>query len=497
MDNGNCNNTIIQADTSKRRVIYSLIWKFLERCGTQGTQFVIQIVLARILAPKDYGILAILMAFIAFANIFVQSGLNTALIQKKDADDADFSSVFWFSLIIAFVLYIMLFFFAPIVSNFYKNENLTSVLRVLSLMLFFGALNSVQNAMVSKTMQFKRLFFSSMGGAIGSGIVGIFTAYKGFGVWALVFQQLANNFLIVLILWFTVKWRPKLVFSLKKIKQLFSYGWKLLVGYVLGTSYTQIYSLVVGKVFSSSDLGLFNRGEQFPVVIASNLDGSIQSVMLPALSSHKDNISEVKRLARRSIRTSSYVLLPCMLGMAAVAKNLVFVLLGEKWLPCVPYLQLACLYFALYPIHTANLTAVNAIGRSDMYLKLEIIKEIERIAILVITVPFGILAMAVGRVATGVIETFIDAHPNKKILDYGYVEQMEDILPSVLASGCMAVLVFFIGFLPLPRLICLLLQITTGITLYFFISKIFKIEAFNYFIETFRQRRQNFDRNLK
>lgn len=480
------NGAIIQSDTSKPRVISSLIWKFLERGGTQGVQFVIQIVLARLLAPDDYGILAILTAFIALSNVFIQSGFNTALIQKKDADEADFSSVFWLSLLVATALYAVLFFSAPAISSFYKNEALTSVLRVLALTLFFGALNSVQNAMVSKTMQFKRFFFSSMGGAIGSGALGIALAYRGFGVWALVAQQLANNVLISVILWVTVKWRPRLVFSLGKVRRLFSFGWKLLCSGLLDTGYRQLYSLVIGRVFTSADLGLFSRGEQFPSVIATNLDGSIQSVMLPTLSSHNDSRDEVKRLTRRSISTSSYVLMPCMLGLAAVAKNVVLVLLTEKWLMCVPFLQLACLSYALYPIHTANLTAINAMGRSDVFLRLEVIKKIVGIMTLVVTVPFGLVAMACGRVLSGIASTFINAHPNKKILGYSYLEQWKDILPSVVAAALMAGIVFLAGFLPVKPLFCLLVQIAAGIASYVLLSKILRVEAFTYLLQTLR-----------
>lgn len=487
---GKSSNTVIQSDTSKNHVISSLLWKFLERAGTQGVQFVIQIVLARILCPEDYGILAILTAFIALANVFVQSGFNTSLIQKKDSDEADFSSVFWLSLFVSLLLYIILFFVAPFIARFYKNDILTSVLRILSLTLFFGALNSVQSAMVSKTMQFKKFFFSSMGGALGSGILGIILACSGLGVWALVVQQLANNLLISVILWMTVKWSPKFVFSLEKVKSLFSFGWKLLCSGLLDTGYRQIYNLVIGRVFTSSDLGIFSRGEQFPQVIATNLDGSIQSVMLPTLSSHNDSAKEVKRITRRSISTSSYVLMPCMLGMAAIAKNLVLVLLTEKWLPCVPFLQFACLAFALYPVHTANLTAINAMGRSDVFLKVEVIKKIIGISVLVVTVPFGLVAMAAGRVVSGLVCTFVNAHPNRKILDYGYGEQWMDILPYILAAAAMSLVVYFIGFVPLPAVLVLIVQITVGITFYILVSRIFSLEAFSYLLQTLREFRR-------
>lgn len=434
----------------KNIVIKSLIWKFMERGGTQGVQFVIQIILARLLYPEDYGMLAILLAFIALANVFVQSGLNTALIQKKDADSEDFSSVFWISLVIAAVLYILLYFTAPVIALFYSNDILIPVLRVIAITLLFGALNSVQTAYVSKNMLFKRFFYSSTGGALGSGIIGIVLAYKGFGIWALVFQHLLNNALISVILWFTVKWRPSFVFSFKKTKVLFSFGWKLLGSALLDTGYRQLYNLVIGKAFTSDQLGYFSRGEQFPQIIAVNIDGSIQSVMLPTLSAVNDNPVEVKNIARKSISVSSFILMPCMFGMASLAENMVHLLLTDKWLPCVPFIQMSCIAFSFYPIHTANLTAINALGRSDIFLKLEIIKKIVGVLILAVTLPFGLLWMAAGRVLTSLLCTLINAFPNKKLLQYSYFEQIKDIFPSVLLSIAMAAVVFFIGKLPLP-----------------------------------------------
>lgn len=487
---GTSSSIVIQSDTSKTHVISSLLWKFLERAGTQGVQFVIQIVLARILCPEDYGILAVLTAFIALANVFVQSGFNTSLIQKKDADEADFSSVFWLSLFVSLLLYIILFFAAPFIARFYRNDILAPVLRVLSLTLFFGALNSVQSAMVSRTMQFRKFFFSSMGGALGSGIIGIILACNGFGVWALVFQQLANNLLISVILWITVKWRPRFVFSLKKVKGLFSFGWKILSSNLMAVFVQHIYNLFIGRFYSSSDLGIFTRGEQFPTLIATNLDGSIQSVMLPTLSSHNENVEDVKRLTRRFISTSCFCLFPCMFGMAAIAKNLVLILLTEKWLPCVPFLQLSCLYFAIWPIHTANLTAINAMGRSDLYLKLEIIKQSIGVFVLFATLKINLLAIVIGRVLFGFSAAFINAYPNKKLLNYSYFEQFSDIFPLLLISLVMAVGVYFLNFLHLPAIIVLLIQIVTGVLIYIFLSKLFRIEAFGYLIQTLNEFKQ-------
>lgn len=478
------NNKINTEQITRGTVVRSLIWKFLERGGVQGVQFVLSIILARLVSPSDYGVIALILVFIQIANVFIQSGFNTALIQKKDADELDFSSIFYLSLFVAFVCYLVLFFTAPLVAIFYKQPILVSLIRVLAFTLFFGAINSVQNAVVSRTMQFKRFFYSSMGSVIGSGVLGVILAYRGFGVWALVSQQLVNNILTCVILWFTVKWRPKLLFSLERVKSLFGFGWKLLVSALLDTVFRNIYSLVIGRMYNSSQLGYFNRGQQFPQVIASNLDGSIQSVMLPALSAQNDDRTVVKRMARRSISTSAYLLMPCMFGLAAVSEPLVKLLLTDKWLACVPFLRLACISYALYPIHTANLTAINAVGRSDIFLKLEIIKKIVTIINLLITIPLGIYAMAIGQVVSGFLATFINAYPNRKLLQYSYSEQWKDLLPSFLLSIFMGVLVYFISYLNLAIWLILVLQILCGVVIYVVGSKIIKIEPFEYILNS-------------
>lgn len=473
-------------EINKKTVISSLIWKFLERGGVQGIQFVLSIILARLVTPADYGIIAILLVFIQIANVFIQSGFNTALIQKKDSDDVDFSSIFYLSLVIAAIIYVILFFTAPLVGVFYKQENLTLFLRVISLTLFFGAVNSVQNAYVSKTMQFKHFFVSSMGAVTGSGIIGIIMAYKGFGVWALVAQQLSKDILTCLILWFTVKWRPKLLFSFERVKKLFSFGWKLLCSGILDTIFRNIYNLIVGRIYNSETLGVFNRGHQFPQVIATNLDGSIQSVMLPTLSSHNDNVEEVKRLTRRSISTSAYLLMPCMFGMAAVAEPLVRLLLTDKWLPCVPFLQLACFSYAILPIHTANLTGINALGRSDIFLKLEIIKKVITVINIFITIPLGIYAMAIGQVVSTILSSFINAFPNKRLMNYSYTEQLKDLAPGFLCSLVMGVSVWSLNFIPMNTTLLLFIQIVTGGIIYILLSKIFKVETYSYIINTIK-----------
>lgn len=471
---------------AKNTVISSLIWKFLERGGVQGVQFVLSIILARLVSPEDYGVIALILVFIQIATVFIQSGFNTALIQKKESDDTDFSSIFYLSLFVALICYVILFFAAPFIAKFYNQEILTPVIRVISFTLFFGAVNSVQNAYVSKTMQFKRFFYSSMGAVIGSGIVGVILAYMGYGVWALVAQQLINNVLICIILWFTVKWRPKLVFSLGRVKALFSFGWKLLCSVLLDTVFRNIYSLAIGRLYTSSQLGFFNRGQQFPQVIATNLDGSIQSVMLPTLSANNDDITAVKRITRKSISMSAFVLMPCMFGLAAVARPLVILLLTEKWVDCVLYLQLACLSYAIYPLHTANLTAINALGRSDLFLKLGLIKQAIMVVNLVVTIPLGIKAMAIGQVVQGYLVTFINGYPNMKILGYNYIEQWKDVFTSMILAFVMALCIYSIQLININLIIILCCQIIAGIIVYTVLSKFFNKEVFNYFVGTIK-----------
>lgn len=466
----------------KFKVIYNLFWKLMERGGVQGIQFIVQIVLARLLTPNDYGIISLITIFIAIANVFVQSGFNTALIQKKDVNEEDFSSVFYLSLFVSGIVYYILFITAPFIANFYEEPLLISVIRVLSVILFFGAFNSIQNAVVARKMQFKNLFFSSLGAMTISGIIGIIMAFKGFGVWALVAQQITNQLSTAIILLFTVKWRPQPLFSFERIKVLFSYGSKLLVSSLIDTLFNNLRGLFIGKLYTSSVLGSYNRGQQFPALIVTNIDGSIQSVMLPALASHQDDIKKVKSMVRRSIVTSSFFIFPIMVGLAIIAKPLIIILLTEKWLPAVPFLQIYCFSYALWPIHTANLQAINALGRSDIFLKLEIVKKIVSLIILGVTIKYGVYAIAMGEVFSGLISTVINAYPNKVLLNYSVKEQWTDIVPSLLLSLFMGFIVCGIYYMDLSVWSTFIIQLITGVISYFGLAKMFKLECYQYLI---------------
>lgn len=481
-------------EIDKKQVFSSLIWKLMERGGTQSIQFIVQIILARLLLPEDFGTIAIVLVFISLAQVFVQSGFNTALIQKKDADEVDFSSVFYLSLAVAGALYVLIYFMTPFVANFYGDQLLVAVLRVLSLTLFFGALNSIQNAYIAKNMMFKKLFFSSLGAMMVSGIFGIVAAVTGLGVWALVIQQLVNQLSISIILWFTVKWRPQLLFSFSRIKILFSFGSKLLASSLLNALYVDLRTLIIGLIYSPAMLGYYNRGQQFPKIIVTNIDGSLQSVMFPALSAHQNNRPRLRNVMRRAIASSSFLVIPMMVGLALVAEPLVEIVLTDKWLPSVPFLRIFCLSYILKPVHSANLQAINALGRSDIYLKLEITKKVIGIIILAVTIPQGVYAIAIGMAINELLAPFIIAYPNKTLLDYSYKEQFYDILPSLVISLIMGVAVYSVSYFDLLAWQTLITQIIVGVSVYVGLAKLLKVESFTYLTtiiaEMVKQRRQ-------
>ncbi|MBC2850904.1 lipopolysaccharide biosynthesis protein [Cetobacterium sp. 8H] len=475
----------------KSKVFTSLMWKLLERGGVQGIQFIIQIILARILTPNDYGIIAIITIFISLANVFIQSGFGTALIQKKEIDEKDLSSVFYLSLIISVVIYLILFITAPLIANFYKIAILKDILRVLSLTLFLGTFNSIQNVIIIKNLEFKKMFIGSIGAATISGIISIIMVYNNFGIWTLVYQQLINQTMLCIILYFIVKWRPKILFSFTKVKALFSFGSKILFSSLLDTLYMNLRSLIIGKFYSPTMLGYYNRGDQFPLLIVSNFNGSIQSVIFPVFVQEQDNKVRLKELLRRSIVTGSFVIFPLMIGLAIVGEPLVKLLLTEKWTPCVPYLRVFCLSYALWPIHTANLQVINAMGRSDIFLKLEIIKKIIGIIILIVSLKYGVYMIAVGTLLGGIISSFVNSFPNKKILDYGYIEQMRDIFPSIGISLIMGGIIYPISLLKINLVSIIFLQILLGMIVYILIAYLIKLECLSYLIKIVFKNQKN------
>ena len=471
---------------NNKTVINNFLWRFLERIGVQGVNFIVSIIVARLVAPEVYGIVALVTIFTTIMQVFIDSGLGTALIQKKNADDLDFSTVFYFNLLMCLALYGVMFLAAPFIASFYEMPQLTKIVRVLSLTLIVSGVRGIQQSYVSRNLQFKKFFFSTLGATAISAVVGIYMAYKGYGVWALVGQTVTSNAIGTIILWITVEWRPKLMFSFKRLKGLFSYGWKLLVSALIDTVYREIRSLIIGKRYSSEALAFYNKGQQFPKLLVDNINTSIDSVLLPTMSNEQDDRERVKMMTRRAIKTSTYIIAPLMIGLAAVAEPFIELLLTAKWLPCVLFLRVFCLTYMIYPIHTANLNAIKAMGRSDMFLKLEIIKKIIGVVALVATMMISVEAMAYSLLVTTVIGSFVNAFPNKKLLGYSYLEQVKDIMPSLLLCTVMGILVYAVQFLGFSSVVTLCIQIPIGAAVYIVGSMIFKLESFSYVLSTLK-----------
>ncbi|MBE6643073.1 MAG: lipopolysaccharide biosynthesis protein [Ruminococcaceae bacterium] len=468
----------------KKKTVSGLFWRFMEMCGSQGVTFVVSVVLARLLDPAVYGTIALVTVFTAILQVFVDSGLGNALIQKKESDQLDFSTVFYFNIVACLAVYALLFFTAPLIAHFYEDDGLVPLIRVMSLTVVISALKNVQQAYVFKNMMYRKFFFSTIGGTIGAAVVGITAAYCGLGVWALVLQQLFNLIVGTIVLWITVKWRPSLVFSFERLKSLFSYGWKLLVSSLLHTIYTKLRTLIIGKMYSEEDLSFYDKGQHLPTLVVTNINNSVDSVLFPAMSSEQDDRENVKRMTRRAITISSYIMWPLMIGLAVVAKPLVEILLTEKWLPAVPYLQIACITLAFEPIHTANLNAIKALGRSDIYFKLEIIKKTVSLIILLAAMYFGVIWIALSAFFYALVATVINSYPNSKILNYKYLDQMKDLLPSVVLACIMGAVVYPIAFLKIPLIAVLFIQVVVGVVVYVLMSHIFKVKSYLYLKDT-------------
>lgn len=474
----------------KHEVFNGMFWRFGEQISSQLASFIISIVLARLLTPKEYGVVAIMMVFISIANVFITEGFGSALIQKKKADNIDFSSVFFFNFFFSWVVYLVVFVLAPIIAHFYKLPILTNAMRVLALVLPISGINSIQQSYVSRKMIFQRFFWSSLVGTILSGIIGIIMAYNKMGIWALVGQQISSSLINTLVLWFTVKWRPIFVFEFDRLKELLSFGWKMLVTNLINTLYDNLRSLIMGKVYSSTDLAYYNRGMNYPSLIVSNITISISSVLFPAMSKIQDDKKKMKTAIKDSIAVSTYLLFPMMAGLAAVATNLISIMLTDKWLPAVPYMRIACIYFALYPINITNLQAMNAIGRSDIYLKLSIIKKSIGIICILISIPFGPYAMAASEIFVGIFAILVNVYPNKKLFNYTLYELGHDCFKNLIMSILLFIIVYlsqnWIYIIP-NRLVVLLIQIIIGVISYIGLSILFKSREYKYILDVLKK----------
>lgn len=471
------------SEENKVSITSNLMWRLLERFGAQSVAFIVSIVIARQLDTNDYGMIALVTVFISIMQVFVDSGLGNALIQKKDADDMDFASVFYFNFVFCILLYAIMFFCAPAISRFYDMPELVPVIRALSITIIVSGIKNVQQAYVSRKMMFRKFFWATLGGTIGAAIVGIILAYSGFGVWALVTQHVLNAIIDTIILWLTVKWRPKKVFSFYRLKELLSFGWKLLVAKLIDTIYEDVRTLIIGKKYSSVDLAFYNRGKQFPDFAVSIINPSIESVLFPAMSVEQDNLERIKNMTSRAIKITSYTIMPIMVGLAICAEPIVSIILTDKWIECVPYMRVFCIAYAIVPITIANLNAVKAVGRSDIYLKLEVARKIVNTISLLGLMWYGVKAIAYSYLLNCIVNLVINSYPNKKIMNYGYFRQIRDIIPAVLISASMGLITYSVSFLELSNLITLIIQVPLGIMSYIFLSIVFKVDSFYYLVD--------------
>ena len=433
--------------TLKEKTTKGLFWSFIDQFSTQGIGFIIGIILARILNPSDYGMIGMLAIFIAVANTFIVGGFGTALVQKSDRSQVDFSTVFLFNLVVALILYCMLFIAAPYIANFYKLPELTIITRVIGLTLIIGAISIVPRTILNINIDFRTQTKISIISIILSGSVGIVMAYSGYGVWALVIQSILSAILQTILLIYFIKWRPSFEFSKQSFKQLFGYGSKIVAATLIDTIYTNIYSLVIGKRFSAADLGQYTRAQQLESFPASNITNIIQRVTFPVLCSIQDDQTRLIDAYRKLIRMAAFLIFPLMFLLVLVAKPLIIILLTDKWLPAVELFQILCFSGMFYPIHAINLNILQAQGRSDLFFKLEIWKKSMGVFILIITLPLGLKTMLWGQVASSFIALFMNTWYTGKLYNYGIWKQGKDIILYLLTAIIICFLLFqFIGF---------------------------------------------------
>lgn len=461
----------------KSKILSGLVWTFAERICAQLVSFIISIILARLLLPEEYGVITLVLVFINIANVFVTDGFGQSLIQKNDADKKDFSTIFTISIVLSIILYIFLFFSSTYIAKIYDIPLLSPIIKVLSLKIPISALSTMQHAYVSKNMLFKKFFYSTLFGTLISGCIGIFMAYLGFGVWALVAQYLLNTCIDTLVLFFTIPWKPSFSFPTKNTKPLIKYAWRLTAMGLINTGYSELRNIMIGKKYTTSELAYYNRGDQFPSLVIKNVNTSIGNVMFPVFSKINDNIEELKRIGRKTMKMTTFIIFPLLIFLFMMAKPIVNVVLTDKWLLCVPFLQVNCLFWMTQPLQTTNLQIIKATGRSDLCLKLEILKKIIGIFLLITSIPFGVMAVAISSVFTSWLSMFINMIPNKSLIKYSVFEQIKDLFPEIVLSLITGLGIYLINFLPCINLIKIFLGFIGGAIIYFSVAYYFKMEA--------------------
>ena len=462
----------------KGKTLKGTAWSAIDSVANQGITFLVGLVLARLLSPEEYGLIGIITIFISISTVFITSGFNSALIRKKDASDTDYNTVFYFNIIVSCIIYLLLFLGAPLIADFFKRSELVPLMRVMGVILFINALSLVQSTILTKQIDFKKQTKISLIASISSGCIGIGMAYNGYGIWSLAGQQISRQALNTLFLWLWSAWRPALTYSIKSFRELWQFGWKLLCSSLLDTAWKEVYQVVVGRCYSPATLGQYTRAQQFAGIFSVNLTSIIQRVSFPVLSSIQDDKVRLKEAYRRIIRISMLVTFVCMLVLAAIAKPLIVVLIGEKWLQCVGFLQIICFGRMLYPLHALNLNMLTIQGRSDLILKLEVIKKILAIGPICLGVFLNIYAMVIGSVFTGWMSYFLNARYSGPFLNYSIWHQLKDILPSLGLAIIIALPTYLLSFIPLPAIIVLVFQLIVAAIIGLTICELLKLPEY-------------------
>ena len=464
----------------KDKTVKGVVWSSVERFSVQGVQFLVMLVIARILDPKDYGLVGMLAIFLSISQTLVDSGFSQALIRKQDRTDMDCSTVFYFNIVISFILYIIFYLIAPWISNFFHELQLTELMRVLSVVVFINSFAVVQRARLSAKINFKTLAKASFFAAIVSGIAGIYMAYHEYGVWTLVYQQILTAVINTIVLWILSPWRPKLMFSTESFRSLFAFGSKLMASGLLDTLYKNLYQLIIGRYFSATSLGFYSRAHHFSELPSSNITGILQRVTYPVLCTIQGDDDRLRENYRKLLKLSAFIIFPLMSLLAGISYPLVEFFLGGKWLFAASLLIPLCFGMMWHPIHAINLNLLQVKGRTDLFLKLEIIKKVISVLLIAITIPFGVLAMCYMSILISVICLFVNTYYTGKLINVGFLVQMMDLLPTLVVSTIMFAVVFFLSEIIQENFINLFVGTIAGSSLYFSVAYIFKFEELSF-----------------
>ncbi len=478
------------AESLQKKTLSGVIWSFTENFALQIIQFAIGVLMARILLPEDYGMIGMLSIFIAVSQTLIDSGFSKALIRKKDRTELDYSTIFHFNVIVGLILYFIIYALAPFIADFYQISLLENLTKVVALPLILNSFCIVQQAHLTILMDFKTLAKISVISSLFSGISSLILAYSGFGVWTFAYSTIIGSVMRSILMWLWTKWRPKWMFSWTSFREMFSFGSKLLASSIIDTTYSNLYPLIIGRLFSAKDLGFYARASSYATLPASTIASLIGKVTFPVLCEIQNENDRLQVIYRRMLQVSAFIVFPLMMGLAALAHPLIVSMITEKWEPCVPYLQILCFALMWYPIHGLNLNLLQVKGRSDLFLKLEIIKKIVGVSVILITFPFGVLYMCVGSVCSSILCLVINTYYTGKLIHVGFLMQMRDLLPTILYSLSMGVLVYGVTLFFDSNLLKIAVGMLVGLLYYPSVAYLTKSSELSYLISMIKNRKK-------